>query len=307
MEYDSLKDIVTKLPIFGTFSLQIKEPDKNDFFKLSKKTIDLLNICFHTDKIRIKCIECESECPFSVSFNVEQYKKSGTYLYRFMSGLNYVRRECSIHDDEMLNHEIQLADFDEGIIEYTFRCTMNEFHYQKMYLLYTLDNGLITFRKIGQKPMNTDLVDKYSNDYKSILSKYDALDDFRHFEQSESRNLLAGSCTYLRRIFEKMVNKMLLNPKISEDQRKNAHRFEDKIKLVKDQFDDDIIDILTSSYSLLSRGIHELDNNEIDQFYSLMLELICTQLEYENSATIKSKRKNELKKNINFAVQKYKK
>lgn len=304
MEYKSLEDIIVKMPVFDSFAIQSNQLSSETFAELDENVKDILKILFHTNKVRIKCIECDEECPFSVSFSIKRNGKSGKYEYSY---LGISSGEIDISDNKALFSSVIFPKYDEGIIEYTFTCTMNSYHYQKMYILFTINDKVLTFRKIGQKPLNIDLQRRYSNEYKNILNKYKAFDDFRHFEQSESRGLLAGSCTYLRRVLEKMVATMLQDPNISEEQRNNAEHFVDKIALVENKFDEDIRDVLNSSYSLLSKGIHELNNDEINTFYSLMAEVIFTQLEYEQAAEIKAKKKKELRNNITTAAGRYKK
>lgn len=290
MEFDNLAKIVTDLPMFGTFCIDISNIDN---FKA------ISNVLFYTKKIELKCVECDSKYPFLVKYSIKKDGASGEFKY----GNGWTFSE--IDSDLFFKYNVTFPKKDEGIIEFSFFCSMNAVHYQKMYLLYSLEGNTLLFRKIGQKPLNSDLKDKMSNNYKKILQKYNAFDDFRNFEQSESRNLLAGSCTYLRRIFEKMVNQMLESDEISKELKGKAKHFEDKISLVKTLFDIDIQDILNSSYSLLSKGIHELNNEEIEEFYSLMLEVICIQLESEYEKDLKAKQREQLKKNINSAITKF--
>ena len=290
MEYNSLADIVTKMPIFSCFSVKTSKIEelRSIFYSL-----------FFTKKIELKCVECNSKYPFTVEHLIKKNGLSGKYTYSAGFVIS------SLDDESFFKYDVVFPKTDDAIIEFTFKCTMNSFHYQKMFLLYTLENGTITIRKIGQKPINTDLNEHMSNEYRNILEKYDSFEDFRHFEQSESRNLLAGSCTYLRRVFEKMVNKMLLDPTITDVQRESAKYFDEKIKLVKNQFDADIQDLLDNSYALLSKGIHELSNEEIEQFYSLMFQVICVQLESESEKEHRINKIKTLKKNINSAVQRF--
>ena len=301
MEFDSLEKIVTDLPIFGSFSIKFFDGDaKNDNFYNELK--ECLLILFFTHKIHLKCIECKHHYPFSVSHTITKNGIDGSYCYG--AGWKF----SNLDNEEFFRNSIILPKEDEGVIEYTFKCTMSpNRHYQKMYLLYTLNQEGIVFRKIGQKPLNSDLKSKMSNDYKKILEKYDAFDDFRSFEQSESRFLLAGSCTYLRRILEKMVNTMFNSLNLSEEEKNNCKHFDEKLDLVKDQFETGVQSVLDNSYSLLSKGIHELSNKEIESFYLLMLEVICTQLEFENEKEENEAKRKALKQKIDLASSKYKK
>ena len=294
----TLRDIIIDLPIYGHFSFKLFDTDSPSFpCEISKYAKDQLYELFFCKKIEIKCVECNADYPFTVDHYIKKYKYNNDLFKIPYSPSSYSFRD--LDSEELITKNIIPPSEDEGIIVYTYKCTMNPLHYQTMELLYTLDNNVVTIRKIGQKPINTDLRDSYSNEYKNILKKYNAFDDYRKYEQSESRDLLAGACTYLRRILEKMVNIMIGDNSINDEDRNNAKHFEEKLKLVKNQFDPDIQDVIHESYGLLSKGIHELNNDEIDSFYALMAEVINVQLEYEQEKIHRSNKLKELRKNIN--------
>lgn len=306
MSIKTLEQIVVNLPIYGAFSFDLFDNHPQEASEyLSNAAKQQLQELFHKKKIDLKCVECEKEYPFDVSHKIQkEIFPLSPYNY-----LDVVSRSftCAIDSADLLKYEVILPEKDEGIIEYAFKCTMNSKHYQTMSLLYTLKDNVVEIRKIGQKPINIDLKETYSNEYKKILESYDAFDDYRHYEQSASRNLLAGACTYLRRVLEKMIHVKLSKTGKSKEELKELKYVEDKIEAVKDQFDDDVQDILTQSYGLLSQGIHELDNNQIEEFYKSMLEVINIQLEAEKEKLECEAKRKKLRSEINEAVAKNKK
>lgn len=306
MSVKTLEQIVANLPIYGAFSFEFfDKPLKETSSCLSKIAKQQLRELFHKKKIDLKCVECEKEYPFDVSHSIQKENSANSiYYYEDVIGRSF---SCAIDNSNLLTLNAIAPEKDEGIINYVFKCTMNPKHYQTMSLLYTLKDNVIEIRKIGQKPISIDLKETYSSEYEKILKKYDAFEDYRHYEQSASRNLLAGACTYLRRVLEKMIQVKLSKTGKSGEEQKALKHIEDKIEVVKDQFDDDVKDILTQSYGLLSQGIHELDNDQIEEFYKSMLEVINIQLEAEKEKLEREAKRSKLRSEINEAVSKNRK
>jgi len=242
----------------------------------------------------LKCIYCKTDYPFDVTHNI----KKDVFGFDNYSYIYAGSRFCNIDNQNLLTNRCSFPNADEGVIEYTFVCNMVKVHYYKMYLFYKLTNGELELIKIGQFPITRDLKNTYSNEYKDILVKYNSFDDYRMYEQSYERGLLAGACTYLRRVFEKMVFTLLQDPSIDEGSRNNATHFDEKIKLVKNLFDEDIREVLEESYDLLSKGVHELTNDEIDEFCSLLEEVVNVQLESEREKQERTNRLFQLRKSI---------
>lgn len=197
----SLEEIIVELSIYSSFSVKLYDASNEKAKALTEEAKSLFCELFFCDKVDIKCVECDKEHPFDVKHKTrkENYKDV-SYICVGIMGNHYSR---SIDDSDLITSNIVFPEHDEGIISYLFTCTMEPSHYQTMDLLYVVKSDTIEIRKIGQKPINIVLRDSLSNEYERVLNKYDSFDDYRRYEQSESRNLLAGACTYLRRIFEK--------------------------------------------------------------------------------------------------------
>lgn len=288
MTMKSLKEIIVDMPIYQKFSFQLfGEPDNKYPAYLSEEAKRILNILFRTDKVDIKCVECNKEYPFDVHYQISKQSFAGN-IYK-VTAANFVSY-YGFDSEKLSEYKVTPPNEDDGIISYVFTCTMKNNHYQTMYLLYHLKDNEVSIRKIGQQPINIDLKTTYSNEYKSVLNKYDAFEDYRHYEQSESRGLLAGACTYLRRILEKMVLCKLKDSSITDKEREKAEHFEEKVKLTQKQFDSDVQGLLNKSYKLLSKGIHELNNNDINEFYCMILEVINIQLESEKETMLREQK-----------------
>lgn len=287
---NNLENIIL-MPVYSSFKCLVYSQKDHC---LTEEGIKLLNILFRTEKVHIKCINCKQEYPFDVSNKIEKtIFPFNNYSYNFIGDTL-----CNLNDGGLVKHSPKFPAQDEGYIMFLLRCNMDKDHYYKMFLFYKLNNGLLEIIKAGQLPLSRDLGDSLSTEYKDILDKYDSFEDYRMYEQSKERNLLAGACTYLRRVFEKMILKMIQDPSIDDEKRKKAFHFDEKIKLAKDQFDSDIQDVLEESYDLLSKGVHELSNEDIKDFCSLLEEVINVQLESEREKAERTKKMSELRRNI---------
>ena len=72
-----------------------------------------------------------------------------------------------------------------------------------------------------------------------------------------------------------------------------------KIEAVKDKFDPRVRNLLKNLYGILSKGIHELDEEECKEYYQYLKTIIDMQLEYMNTEREKEKQTKELEGIIN--------
>ena len=290
-DYKNLDGLVTSLPLYGTFSIRFSNGEN----EITQEGLELLKVLFHTNKVVLACGECEDNRPFSVKTRLsmeEEYvnNKYTIHLYGYPSG--------TLDDERLITYGGQCPDIDNGIIEFTFKCTLDKRHCYKMFLSYSLNNGVLKITKIGQYPSTRTFRNLYSNQFKKILTKYDAVDDYKMYELSVDMNLLAGGCTYLRRIFEKMIEKMIADNNKDVDLSIFEKNLSGKIKLAKQYFDPEIQDILSEVNDLLGKGIHRLSNNEIDKIHSLLADVINIQLEFETERDYRVARLKELRSSV---------
>ena len=99
----------------------------------------------------------------------------------------------------------------------------------------------------------------------------------------------------VKRVLEKIVITKYIN---KNDKNDNAD-FKDKIKNVIDEFDEDIRDILKNTYGLLSKGIHELDENECLKHFDTLKEIVEILLDQKLDLLKKKKKIDSLKRNLN--------
>ena len=126
-----------------------------------------------------------------------------------------------------------------------------------------------------------------------ILEKLNAYDDYKKADLSNADHFFVGAYAYLRRIFEKLILFYLGEAKLDDN------HMDTKINFVKDKFDPRIRGLLKNLYGILSKSIHELDENESKEYYIYLKTVIDMQLEYMNTEEEKEKQSKRLGKILN--------
>jgi len=136
--------------------------------------------------------------------------------------------------------------------------------------------------KVGQYPSLADI------QFAEIGKKYDkVLDEESLFEFKRAIGLAAhgtgvGSFVYLRRIFEKLIFETYKKHKNTlgvEEKDFVSKRMEDKVEVLKSYLPSQLVE-MKSIYSILSKGLHELSEEECLAYFEplkLSIELILDQ------------------------------
>lgn len=155
----------------------------------------------------------------------------------------------------------------------TYHCTRNNEH-TLYYDLLVQNNQII---KIGQYPSIVDLKGKDFKKYDKIL-KEEQLKELRTAEILAAHGYGIGAFIHFRRIIEQIVQERFeekINPEIS-DQDFQKMRFREKIEYLRN----DLPDLLVKNaniYSIVSKGVHELNEDECLEMYPILrkgIELI---------------------------------
>ncbi|MFA6486160.1 MAG: short-chain dehydrogenase [Candidatus Magasanikbacteria bacterium] len=150
------------------------------------------------------------------------------------------------------------------------------------------DNDIVV--KIGQSPSLADL------QFSEIGKKYDKVlpkDDLKNLKKSiglVAHGAGAGSFVYLRRIFENLIfetyHENLSSLTLSEIDFKKQH-MEEKVESLKSFLPSQLVE-MKSVYSILSKGVHELSEEDCLKYFApikLSIELILDQ-KIENNKKI---------------------
>lgn len=178
---------------------------------------------------------------------------------------------------------------------FQFQCAMNDHHYTD-YVVRANGNTLV---KIGQFPSVADLSFPELENYKKVISKEDRK-ELRRAIGLYASGIGAGSYVYLRRIFERMLMIARQNAGDAiDDNTFNHARVNEKIMMIKDY----LPNMLTSNsmiYGILSKGIHELSEEDCLTYFPVMKDCIFMILdEWEEY-----RRKNEKEKSVSAALSK---
>lgn len=184
---------------------------------------------------------------------------------------------------------------DSHVFTFSFQCAMDPTHR----IDFILATDVSTVRKIGQYPSVADLTFPELDMYKKVLSKEDRKEFGRAIGLYAS-GIGAGSYVYLRRIFERLLIQAKTNAgaAIDSDVFDKAH-VDTKITMLSNY----LPEMLTSNptlYGILSKGIHELSEEECISYFPIVKECIYMILdEWEDM-----RKKAEQKKAIGSALSK---
>lgn len=250
---------------------------------------------FNQTKIISYCHKCKYEFPFDVEID-ELHGEGYNNVYfvrqhRDETGINlsmYVNVNTGkinfefdkIGEKYLMNYIVYLS--------YMFKCTNDSKHKYMMYVSITADSGTYTVTKIGQNPSMLTVKGFDFDKYKKQLKEFNAYEDYKKADLSNADHFYVGAYAYLRRIFEKMLNKF------TEGKTLKDNHVDTKIEAAKDKFDPRIQGLLKKLYGILSCSIHELDEEDSKEYYEYLKAIIDIQLEYLKTENEKNEQSRKL-------------
>ena len=163
----------------------------------------------------------------------------------------------------------------------TFTCQRygDNFHVQ---IHYDKNNGII--EKVGQYPSLADIQIAQIKQYSQVLNKQ-YMKDFTRAIGLAANGVGTGSYVYLRRIFEYLVQEAsqnaIANGEIDAQQFVTS-KMDNKLKMLENYLPDVLKDN-KPLYGVLSKGIHELSEDDCLKYFSVVrevIELILDEREY---------------------------
>lgn len=133
------------------------------------------------------------------------------------------------------------------------------------------------FWKIGQSPSIRDILGDEIKKYRKVLK-----DDYKNFNQAiglYSHGVGAGSFVYLRRIFENLIHEKFELAKSDGSVQVDTFvkaKMDEKIKMLANYLPDVLVEH-RKIYSIMSLGIHELEDEKCQEYFPplrLAIELI---------------------------------
>jgi hypothetical protein len=160
-----------------------------------------------------------------------------------------------------------------------------------------------TLIKVGQHPTLADLS-------KEDLKKYRKLNNEIYSELNRAVGLSThgigiGSFVYLRRIIEKhivypKITELITEGKIDKEQ-VSKYDFKEKIKLAKSKLPDFLVEN-GKIYSILSKGIHELDEEECKGYFPILRTAIEIVLDEQIEKNEKVKKNKLISEQLNKII-----
>lgn len=245
---------------------------------------DLISLVAGNVKLDVYCKECGTNRVFTIS-PILQYQVHETsttfdvdadYLYKHLERIQkaYNIRNNIISDQQPSDAWSWSDSFTEPatrILLFQFVCSMDVSHH----LDYIVLTDRHFMRKIGQYPSVADLTFPELDVYKKDISQEDRK-ELRKAIGLSAQGIGVGSYVYLRRVFERIIDKA--KDYAVEDNRFNfvdyqKAKMDQKIQMLRSY----LPAILTENkriYSIISKGIHELSEEECIEYFPIMQEAI---------------------------------
>ncbi len=263
--------------------------------------------------------------------NIVQSINQGDYPgYNFTPHYSACKDEIELHEESIDCHpstNLVALYCVEGISQFfseirrDFVCALNKNHHVTAY--YTIHKATdvckkqddseeyeklkycLVLEKFGQEPSMADLQMFDIEKYKNILSK----ESFRNFSMAlglYASGVGCGSLLYLRRIFETLIksvqDKYSSMPEWNEEEY-NKGRFNVKIEYLEALgakiIPDELLDVKAKIYGWLSKGVHELTEQESMDLFPYLKYAIELILDEQIAQKEKKAKLNELKKMLN--------
>ena len=160
---------------------------------------------------------------------------------------------------------------DTRLMVFKFFCAMDNTHHLD-YIVLTYGNKM---KKIGQYPSVADLSFPELKEYRKVMTKEDEKELKRAIGLFAS-GIGVGSFVYLRRIFERIIvtasRKAIEEGKIKEEEFGKAH-VDEKIKMLAEYLSKSLANNPVF-YGIISKGIHELSEEDCIEFFPVMQSFI---------------------------------
>ena len=278
--------ILLEDPLFARYDLNSMAED------------EIINLLFHHSKheefnkfnnIDSYCIICEKDTTFVSEDNGEIELKQ-----------LYLNIKAYTENSRVSSHEKLIKELDEiGIFIRTFKCPRHpeDTSHNQTFIFKLVGTTLI---KIGQFPPIADLTNEE-------IKKYQKLDKNIYSELNRaiglsSHGIGVGSFVYLRRIIENYIvqpklDDLIKSGSMSESELVNLD-FKSKINLIKDELPEFLIKN-NKIYSVLSKGIHQLSEEECKEYFPVLKTSIEIILDEQIERIERAKKNRQISRQIN--------
>lgn len=247
-----------------------------DKIEINQKNIfDLISLVGGEERIQEYCTICKRNSVFTMNPIMSvisngygsQYINLSEYLLKFQRDLGVIND--STKEKANWRWKAPLTDEATRMFVFSFKCTMNPEH--------TIDYIVLaegnTFKKIGQSPSVADLTFPELDEYRKVITP-DLRREFGRAIGLFASGIGAGSYVYLRRILEALLMQAKADAgnAIDEDAFAMA-RVGDKITMLREYLPKMLTENSTV-YGILSKGIHELKEEECLAYFPVVKDCI---------------------------------
>jgi len=263
----------------------------------------IIELEFFNEAIRTYCPDCNQESSFRTDLLKTNEIYSQTKPHILQHGEFQLKNPSEVIK-YMPEWNIKIYAFEDKTFTLEFYCTYN--HKHRIFFTFNIKDHVI--QKIGQFPSIADSMELELKEYKKVLEK--ELGSEKSQELSKAIGLYShgigiGSFVYLRRIFEAFIyqakDEALSKSDLNEEDFNKA-RMSDKIELLKEYLPEVIVENKTI-YSVLSKGIHELSEDECKKHFNVIrlgIELILDEKIAKRTA---QEKKNKFTKELSSTHQ----
>lgn len=261
------------LPTIDEFYINTSLYDKFPITNADKEIV--FNLIYYSGTIDCYCPSCGQISVFQADNNRPTQRHSAA-----MS-------DFPISNPKQWNIDIENSTFQ---VRKTFKCVRNSQHSLTFYI----NISDKTLQKIGQIPSIADLNSFGITKFKKILGN-DLYAEFNRGIGLFSHGVGVGSFVYLRRIIENFIIKPAYdNAKQSidwDDEEFQKLRVTERIKKLKDFLPEFLVQNSTL-YSIVSKGIHELTEEECNEYFPVLrecMEYVLTEIQAQKETEDKKK------------------
>jgi hypothetical protein len=204
----------------------------------------------------------------------------------------------TVKGDETYTNVIADLQGRNEIVEMSITCARSEQHVVHFYIL----KSKMIVQKIGQSPSLADIANDESKTYRSVLTQEDS-SEFHKAIGLAAHGVGIGSFVYLRRIFERLVNTRFEESKTIEswaDEDFYRKRMAERVAFLDKHLPPFLIEN-ARIYSILSLGLHELDEATCLTFFYVLKASIVLILDDDK----KKKEELQLRNSLMKAIAKF--
>lgn len=283
-----LLDMSEKFPTTEEFLI------KTSLYKVYSISPDLYKNVYHLEffngTIDTYCIDCKQQSIFKGA-NINE-RNINAIPQSMLSAYGLPQKKSSM-SPLIANLEVGRS-IEDRIFSSTLVCTRNKNH--RIFYFFLIKDKTIT--KFGQFPSIADINIGETKNYRKILG--DKYKDFNKAIGLYSHGIGIGSFVYLRRIFESLIEETYQNSKIKlalTDGEYYAKKMDGKILLLKTQLPDFLVQN-SGIYSILSKGIHSLSEEECLEYFDTIKVGIELILDEKNEKIEKQKKLDAISKDL---------